>query len=81
MNIIFLACEPLTVEGPYDYGASDLPRRATAAGLDLVFGSREFRNPPAATAVLHRKLLGSFLLSQRLKARVDVRRLLLPRLQ
>lgn len=81
VNIIFLACEPLTVEGPYDYGASDLPRRATAAGLDLVFGSREFRNPPAATAVLHRKLLGSFLLSQRLKARVDVRRLLLPRLQ
>jgi predicted unusual protein kinase regulating ubiquinone biosynthesis (AarF/ABC1/UbiB family) len=81
VNIIFLACEPLMVEGPYDYGASDLPRRATAAGFDLVFGSREFRNPPAATAVLHRKLLGSFLLSQRLKARVDVRRLLLPRLQ
>lgn len=81
VDIIFLACEPLAAEGSYDYGASDLPRRATAAGFDLVFGSREFRNPPAATAVLHRKLVGSFLLSQRLKARVDVRALLLPRLR
>jgi hypothetical protein len=76
--LILMACEPLLVDGPYDFGASDLPKRATAAGLELVFGSREFRNPPAATAFLHRKLAGTFLLCQRLRARVNVRALLRP---
>jgi len=75
VDLILMVCEPIWHEGPYDFGASNLPARATAAGLDLVFGSREFRNPPAATAFLHRKLGGAFLLCQRLKARVDIGRI------
>jgi len=75
VGLILMVCEPIWHEGPYDFGASDLPARATAKGLDLVFGSREFRNPPAATAFLHRKLGGAFLLCQRLGARVDIRRI------
>jgi predicted unusual protein kinase regulating ubiquinone biosynthesis (AarF/ABC1/UbiB family) len=75
VDLILMVCEPLRTQGPFDFGASDLPARATAAGINLVFGSREFRNPPAATAFLHRKLGGTFLLCQRLKARVDVRRI------
>jgi predicted unusual protein kinase regulating ubiquinone biosynthesis (AarF/ABC1/UbiB family) len=80
VDLIMLCCEPLRLEGPYDFGASNLPSRAAAAGLDLVFRSREYRNPPAATAVLHRKLGGSFLLCHRLKARVDMRAYLLDRI-
>jgi predicted unusual protein kinase regulating ubiquinone biosynthesis (AarF/ABC1/UbiB family) len=80
VDLIMMVCEPLTTEGAYDFGASNLPSRAAAAGLNIVFRSREYRNPPAETAVLHRKLGGSFLLCQRLRARVEMRDYLLARI-
>lgn len=80
VDLINMVCEPLTIEGAYDFGASNLPSRAAAAGLNIVFRSREYRNPPAETAVLHRKLGGSFLLCQRLRARVHMRDYLLARI-
>ena len=80
VDLILMVCEPLLYEGPYDFGASDLASRASAAGLNIVFRSREYRNPPASTAVLHRKLGGSFLLCQRLKARLSMRDYLLPKI-
>ena len=80
VDLIMMVCEPLTLEGAYDFGRSNLPSRAAAAGLDIVFRSREYRNPPAETAVLHRKLGGSFLLCQRLKARIAMREYLLEKL-
>lgn len=80
VDLIMMVCEPLLHDGPYDFGASDLASRASAAGLNIVFRSREYRNPPASTAVLHRKLGGSFLLCQRLKARLAVRDYLLPKI-
>jgi predicted unusual protein kinase regulating ubiquinone biosynthesis (AarF/ABC1/UbiB family) len=80
IDLIMMVCEPLTTDGAYDFGASNLPSRAAAAGLNIVFRSREYRNPPASTAVLHRKLGGSFLLCQRLNARVEMRDYLLARI-
>jgi predicted unusual protein kinase regulating ubiquinone biosynthesis (AarF/ABC1/UbiB family) len=80
VDLIMMVCEPLTTDGAYDFGSSNLPSRAAAAGLDIVFRSREYRNPPAETAVLHRKLGGSFLLCQRLKARVAMREYLLEKI-
>jgi hypothetical protein len=80
VDLIMMVCEPLTTDGAYDFGASNLPSRAASAGLSIVVRSREYRNPPASTAVLHRKLGGSFLLCQRLKARVEMRDYLLARI-
>jgi len=78
VELILLVCEPLRTQGVYDFGASDLSARARDAGLDLMFRQRFLHMPPPETVFLHRKLAGSFLLCARIKARVDVRSLLLP---
>ena len=59
-------------------GASDLPARVRNAGFDLAFRSGYLRAPPPETVFLHRKLVGSFLLCARIRARVDVQSLILP---
>jgi len=78
LDVIELVCEPLHTEGAYDYGASDLPRRARELGIDLAFKRGLLRMPPSHTMFLHRKLVGVFLLLARLNARVATGRLLLP---
>jgi hypothetical protein len=78
LDLIRLVCEPLTTPGKYDFGGSDLIRRARDAGIDLVFRSGEFRAPPPETIFLHRKLVGSFMLCARLRAKIDVRALIEP---
>jgi predicted unusual protein kinase regulating ubiquinone biosynthesis (AarF/ABC1/UbiB family) len=73
MKVIQLACEPITTPGVYDFGASDLVARARDAGIEMLFKSHgEFRAPPPETVFLHRKLVGSFLVCARIKARVPV---------
>jgi predicted unusual protein kinase regulating ubiquinone biosynthesis (AarF/ABC1/UbiB family) len=78
LDVIELVCEPLRTEGAYDYGASDLPRRARELGIDLAFKRGLLRMPPSDTMFLHRKLAGVFLLLARLGARVPTGRLLAP---
>lgn len=77
-ELIVAAAEPLRHRGPYDFGASDLFARVYAQGKELVFGRGFRRNPPPATLFLHRKFVGTFLLCARLRARVDVARLVDP---
>jgi predicted unusual protein kinase regulating ubiquinone biosynthesis (AarF/ABC1/UbiB family) len=77
MKVIQLACEPITTPGVYDFGASDLVARARDAGIEMLFKSHgEFRAPPPETVFLHRKLVGSFLVCARIKARVPVQDLI-----
>lgn len=78
LDMIELVCEPLRYDGLYDYGASDLPRRARELGIDLAFKRGLIRMPPSDTMFLHRKLAGVFLLLARLHARVPTGRLLGP---
>jgi predicted unusual protein kinase regulating ubiquinone biosynthesis (AarF/ABC1/UbiB family) len=78
LDVLELVCEPLRAEGDYDYGASDLPRRARELGIDLAFKRGLLRMPPSHTMFLHRKLVGVFLLLARLGACVPTGRLLRP---
>ena len=78
LEMFELVCEPLRTTGAYDYGASDLPRRARELGIDLAFKRGLLRMPPSHTMFLHRKLVGVFLLLARLGARVPTGRLVRP---
>jgi predicted unusual protein kinase regulating ubiquinone biosynthesis (AarF/ABC1/UbiB family) len=78
LDMIELVCEPLRTTGAYDYGASDLSRRAREMGIDLAFKRGLLRMPPSDTMFLHRKLVGVFLLLARLGARVPTGRILRP---
>jgi predicted unusual protein kinase regulating ubiquinone biosynthesis (AarF/ABC1/UbiB family) len=81
LDVIELVCEPLRAKGIYDYGASDLPRRARELGIDLAFRRGLLRMPPSDTIFLHRKLVGVFLLLARLGARVPTGQLIRPCLE
>jgi len=77
MRVLRLVCEPIVAQGIYDFGASDLAARARDAGIEMLFNSRgEFRAPPPETVFLHRKLVGSFLVCARIRARVPVQDLI-----
>jgi predicted unusual protein kinase regulating ubiquinone biosynthesis (AarF/ABC1/UbiB family) len=79
LDVIRLVCEPIRYDKVYDFGQSDLFTRARDAGFEMVFsGSGEYRVPPPETIFLHRKLVGSFLLCARIRARINVQELIRP---
>lgn len=80
LEIFHLVLEPLTFDGAYDFGGSDLSARL-AGFADTVQDYREFwQAPPSDAIFFHRKVGGMFLLAQRMKARVDLGKLLQSRL-
>lgn len=81
VELVLAGFDPVRRPGPYDFAASDLALRIRELGTSLSFEHGFWRAPPPHTLFLHRKLGGLFLLCARLRARVDVRRLLEPYLQ
>ncbi len=81
VDLILLVGEPLRQRGVYDFGASDLASRARSAGFDLAFRRGFLRAPPPETIFLHRKLGGTFLLCNRIRARVGAHALIAPYLE
>jgi hypothetical protein len=76
-ELFLVGFEPFRRRGAYDFAGSSAPARVREVGFELAFGKGFFRPPPPDTVFLHRKLAGMFLLCARLRARVDVRKLLM----
>jgi aarF domain-containing kinase len=75
-----LSGAPLRHPGLYDFGTSDLVTRVFDQGRAQFFGAGFSRAPPPDLLFLQRKFAGSFLLSARLRARVDLGALFAPHL-
>jgi aarF domain-containing kinase len=80
LDMMQLAGAPLRHHGPYDFGTSDLVTRVFDQGRAQYFGAGYARTPPPDLMFLQRKFAGSYLLSARLRARVDLMALLAPHL-
>jgi predicted unusual protein kinase regulating ubiquinone biosynthesis (AarF/ABC1/UbiB family) len=79
MRIIRMVCEPIHTSGPYDFAASDIFSRARDIGMEMFRqGGVDYVVPPPQTTYLHRKLMGSFLLCARIRANIDVQRIIRP---
>ncbi len=75
LNIFDIALEPLTSDGPYDFGASDISARLAEVGASAQDFREFWHAPPSDAVFFHRKVGGMFLLAQRMQARVDLRSL------
>jgi predicted unusual protein kinase regulating ubiquinone biosynthesis (AarF/ABC1/UbiB family) len=78
LALVGLAAEPLQQTGAYDFATSELAGKMREVGLQLSMQLQYWHTPPVDALFLHRKMAGLFLLAKTLKARVDVRSLLLP---
>jgi hypothetical protein len=81
LRLIALALAPLGHDGTFDFGRSDLAARLRDGGLAIAADRDFVHAPPIDTMFLQRKVGGMFLLATRLKARVNVKRLLQPYLR
>lgn len=76
LDMVELSSEPIRTDGVYDFGNTDLSKRSRAKGMELALKKRFVRTPPADTLFIQRKLGGTFLLAQKMRARVNCRAIL-----
>lgn len=78
LDLMRLSSEMMRHQGPYDFGASDLFKRLYERGRQLYDDGAFSQLPDPSSMFLYRKFLGAFMLCRRLRARVDLPRLLEP---
>lgn len=76
MDLLAMGMTEVMADGPFDFAAADLPRRARDLALSTGFGADLFSIPPIDTLFVHRKIGGMYLLASKLGARNDMRALL-----
>ncbi len=72
LDLFGIAAAPLRQGGVLDFGTSGLLARLRRAGLVLAEEQVSIHAPPTETLLLQRKVLGCYLLAERLRARVDM---------
>lgn len=78
LQLFDMATEPFRTTGPFDVAGSALLARLRKAGLVLADEQIAIQAPPTDTLLLQRKVLGCYLLAERLRARVDLSALIGP---
>jgi predicted unusual protein kinase regulating ubiquinone biosynthesis (AarF/ABC1/UbiB family) len=78
VEMTIMVAEPMHVAGAYDYGGSDLSKRVNRALTELVLKKGYTRAPPPETLFLLRKFGGMYLLLHKIRARVDVNKVVAP---
>jgi predicted unusual protein kinase regulating ubiquinone biosynthesis (AarF/ABC1/UbiB family) len=76
LELFLLALEPLMMDENYDFARSEMAVRMSALGEEVSSFKDFWQAPPTDAVYFHRKLGGMFLLASRLKARVNVHRLI-----
>lgn len=76
-----MAFDELGRPGPIDVAASDLPDRMQSAALRLAEARATPPLPPVDALLIQRKIGGLYLLAARLRARIDVRPMLVARVR
>ncbi len=77
-EMISAVAEPVRSQELFDFGSSDLSRRVVDLAVSLRLNQRYMHLPPTDLLFLHRKIGGTYLLCARLRAQVDVNRLVAP---
>lgn len=72
LAIFLLACEPLTVDGDYNFNQSGLAQRIKEKGMAIHNQQEQWHTPPIDAIFIHRKLAGLYLLAAKLNATVNV---------
>lgn len=78
LEAITLALQPLCVDEDYDFARSTIAQDFAELGEEMMSYRDAVRPPPIEVLFFQRKLGGMFLLATRLKARVNVHRLIEP---
>jgi predicted unusual protein kinase regulating ubiquinone biosynthesis (AarF/ABC1/UbiB family) len=78
MQFLALVMEPLREDVVYDFARSDMARNMSELAEDITRFRDAWRAPPMDAIYFHRKVGGMFLLASRLRARVNVHRLVTP---
>lgn len=76
MSMFEMAMEALRFDGTFDFGSTDIVARLRDAGLTIAADRDFWHAPPTGTLLVQRKIGGMFLLASRLKAQVNIRKLL-----
>jgi len=75
-KLVATAIDMIQQPGPFDFSRTDFITDMRDEGMTIAADRRNWHIPPSDTLFVQRKLGGVFLLASRLKARVDVNRIL-----
>ena len=81
LDLALIVLDPIRRDEAYDFGSSELPRKASSMAEEMQSFREFWEAPPVDAAYVHRKVVGLFMMASRISARVNVNALLRPWLE